>query len=73
MVSSQDIIVGFDKAGIDVDSIVSIQQRASNNLWVVTFNSKAVKDAALNEPNITIVAAWCSSVTVKPHVDCQAV
>jgi len=58
VISSQDIIVGFDKAGIDIDSITSIQRRASNNSWVVTFDSKAVKDAALNEHSVDI--AGCS-------------
>ena len=52
-ITSHDIIVGFDEAGIDVDDITSIQRRASNNLWVVTFGHKAVKDAALNEQSIT--------------------
>ena len=57
VISSQDIIVGLDNAGIDIDDITSIQRRASNNSWVVTFGSKAVKDAALNEQSITI-AGW---------------
>lgn len=39
-------------------STTSIQRRASNNSWVVTFGSKAVKDTALNEHTITI--AGCS-------------
>ena len=58
VISTQDIIVGLDNAGIDIDDITSIQRRASNNSWVVTFGSKAVKDAALNEQSITI--AGCS-------------
>ena len=58
VISSQDIIVGLDNAGIDINDITSIQRRASNNSWVVTFGSKAVKDAALNEQSITI--AGCS-------------
>ena len=58
IISSNDIICGFDKAGIDIDGITSIQRRASNNSWVVTFDSKAIKDAALNEHSITI--AGCS-------------
>ena len=53
IISSNDVIIGFDKAGIDIDDITSIQRRNSNNTWVVTFNSKAVKDAALNEQTIT--------------------
>ena len=48
VVTTQDIIIGLDKAGIGIDDITSIQQRTSNNSWV-TFGSKAVKDAALNE------------------------
>ena len=58
VISSQDIIVGLDNAGIDIDDITSIQRRSSNNSWVVTFGNKAVKDAALNEHSITI--AGCS-------------
>ena len=58
VISSHDIIVGLDNASIDIDDITSIQRRASNNSWVVTFASKAVKDAALNEHTITI--AGCS-------------
>ena len=46
VVSSHDIIVGLDNASIDVDNITSIQRRASNNSWVVTFASRAIKDAA---------------------------
>ena len=58
VITSQDIIVGFDKAGIDIDDITSIQRRASNNSWVVTLSSKAVNDAAINEHSISI--AGCS-------------
>ena len=58
VITSQDIIVGLDQASIDIDDITSIQRRASNNTWVVTFASKAVKDAALNEQSIKI--AGCS-------------
>ena len=58
VITSQDIIVGLDNAGIDIDDVTSIQRRASNNSWVVTFGSKAVKDACLNEHSITI--AGCS-------------
>ena len=54
VITSQDIITGLDKAGIDIDDITSIQRRASNNSWVVTFGSKAVNDAALNEHAISI-------------------
>ena len=37
VITSQDVIVGFDQAGIDIEDITSIQRRASNNSWVVTF------------------------------------
>ena len=58
VITSQDIIIGFDKAGIDIDDITSIQRRASNNSWVVTFGIKAVNDAALNEHSSSF--AGCS-------------
>ena len=54
VVTSQDIVVGFDKAGIDIDNIVSIQRKASNNTWIVSFNSKVARDDALNQPNVKI-------------------
>ena len=58
VVTSQDIVVGFDKAGIDIDNIVSIQRKASNNTWIVSFNSKVSRDAALNEPNVVIAGCF---------------
>lgn len=54
VVTSQDIVVGFDWLEIDIDSIVSIQRKASNNTWVVTFDSPVSKDVALNEQSVTI-------------------
>lgn len=54
VVTSQNIVVGFDRLGIDIDSITSIQRKASNNTWVVTFDSPVSKDAALNEQSVTI-------------------
>ena len=54
VMTSQDIVVGFDKAGIDIDNIVSIQRKASNNTWIVSFSSKVARDDALNQPNVKI-------------------
>ena len=54
VVTSQDIVVAFDKAGIDIESITSIQRKASNNTWIVTFDSPVSKTAALNEQSVTI-------------------
>lgn len=53
-VTSQDIICGFDAAGIDIDQILSIQRRASNNTWVVSFRSPEAKNVALGVPSVTI-------------------
>ena len=39
---------------IDIDNIVSIQRKASNNTWIVSFNSKVARDDALNQPNVKI-------------------
>ena len=54
VVSSQDIIYGFDAAGIDIDEILSIQRRASNNTWVVSFRSTDAKNIALGVPSVVI-------------------
>ena len=53
--TSKDIIYGFDKAGIDVNEILSIQRRASNNTWVVSFCTPEAKNATLGVPFITVV------------------
>ena len=54
VVSSQDIIEGFDAAGLDVDDISSIQRKNSNNTWVVSFNSPDCKEWALALPSLQI-------------------
>ena len=53
-VTSQQILEGFDKAGIDVDDISSIQRRASNNTWIVSFCSPSVKQKALSLASVDI-------------------
>ena len=60
VVSSQDIIEGFDAAGLDVEDISSIQRKNSNNTWVVSFNSADCKERALALPSLQI--AGCSVV-----------
>ena len=52
--SSQEIINGFDAAGIDVDEILPIQQRASDNTWVVSFRSTNAKNVALGVLSVSI-------------------
>ena len=64
-ITSQDIIIGFDNARIDIDNITSVQHRTINNSWVVTFDSKAVKDATLNKHSINIPAPPFSWEIVK--------
>ena len=54
VLSSQEILVGFDAAGIDIDSVISIQQRTSNNTWVVAFKSPEAKNAALGVSCVSI-------------------
>ena len=54
VVTSHDIIFGFDSAGIDVDEITSIQRKGSNRSWVVSFASPAAKEHALEIPSVTI-------------------
>ena len=52
--TSQDIIFGFDKAGIDIDEITSNQRRNSSRSWVVSFTSSEHKDASLEMSSVTI-------------------
>ena len=54
LVSSNEIIYGFDAAGIDVEEIISIQRRASNNSWCVSFRSPEAKNMALGVQSVTI-------------------
>ena len=44
----------FSPVGIDIDSIISIQRKASNITWMVSFDSPVSNDAALNEQSDTI-------------------
>ena len=52
--SSQDILEGLDKAGLDIDTINSIQRRASNNTWIVSFESSDAKNVALGLQEVWI-------------------
>lgn len=52
--SSQEILQAFDKVGIDIDDISSIQRKASNKSWVVTFDSPLTKEDALEVATIEI-------------------
>ena len=54
VITSQQIIEAFDKAGIDVGEITCIQRRASNRSWVVTFDSPLTKEAALEVASVEI-------------------
>ena len=53
-VSSQEIIEGLDKAGIDVDDILSIQRRASSNSWCASFHFLDAKNMAFGFPSVEI-------------------
>ena len=52
--SSKQILEEFNKAGIDIDEICSIQRKNSNRSWVVTFDSTATKEDALEVSCIEI-------------------
>lgn len=52
--TSQDILYAFDKAGIDIDFITSVQRRNSSRTWVVSFSSSERKDEALEISSVTI-------------------
>ena len=54
VITSQVILEAFDRSGIDIEEIVSVQRKASNNSWVVTFDSPVTKEAALEVASIEI-------------------
>ena len=53
-VNRRQILVGLDVAGIDVDKILSIQRRTSNNSWCVSFRSPEAKNMALGITSVQI-------------------
>lgn len=57
VVTSLQILEAFDAAGIDIDDITSIQWRASNRTWIVSFDSQLAKETALEVASIGIGGA----------------
>lgn len=54
IITSQTILEAFDAAGVDIDEITSIQRKASNKTWIVTFDSQLAKEAALEVASVEI-------------------
>ena len=54
VVTSQAILEAFDAAGVEIDFISSIQWRASNRTWVVSFDNVLAKETALEVSSIEI-------------------
>ena len=52
--TSQDILFGLDKAGININVITSIQRRNSSRTWVVSFSLCEFKDYSLEINSVTI-------------------
>ena len=46
VVTSQAILEAFNSAGIEIDTITSIQWKASNRTWVVSFEDQCAKEMA---------------------------
>lgn len=54
VVTSQAILEAFDEANIEIDYISSIQWRASNRTWVVSFDNQLAKETALQISSVQI-------------------
>ena len=54
VVSTQNILIGFDVVGIDIDTVLSVQRRGSSNTWVVAFKTPEAKNAILGVNSVTI-------------------
>ncbi|KAL9989394.1 hypothetical protein ACROYT_G003939 [Oculina patagonica] len=52
--TSQDILFGFDAAGIDIDHATPVQRKNSNTTWVVSFDTPENKAFALELNSVTI-------------------
>lgn len=57
-ISSADIVTSFQAVGIAYDQIVSIQRKALNCTWCVSFTSLEVKRAAMETPRIQIAGIY---------------
>ena len=49
-----DIFHAFDKAGIELDDISSVQRKASDKSWVVSFRKTEIKEYVTELPYISI-------------------
>ena len=63
--TSTDIIEAFDKAGVDIDDITSIQYRNSDRSWTVSFRTLTSKTKQWTFPRFAYADAKFSSVTTK--------
>ncbi|PFX27726.1 Major facilitator superfamily domain-containing protein 12 [Stylophora pistillata] len=54
LVTTQAILGGIDAAGIDIDSIGTVQRKSSNKSRVVSVVSRAAKEVALETPYVKI-------------------
>ena len=63
--TTQEILQGFDAAGIYVDFISSVQFHASNRTWIVTCNNYRAKSIALGKDDIIISGCQKQVLLVK--------
>ena len=54
VVTRQEILEAFDEAGIEINFTSSLQWRASNRTWVVSFDNQLAKESALEVPSVEI-------------------
>lgn len=57
IVTSQAVLEALDAAGVEIDFITSIQWRASNRTWVVSFDNRLAKETALEVSSIEIAGS----------------
>lgn len=48
-ITGEDIMDGFERAGVDTSTIVSIQRRISNRSWVISFSEQREKDQVISK------------------------
>lgn len=57
VVTSQAVLEAFDAAQIEIDFITSIQWKASNRTWVVSFDNQLAKETALEVASVEIAGS----------------
>ena len=52
--TSAEILEGFERAGVDINTICAVQRKLSTRSWAISFTSREARDIALGHASITV-------------------